>query len=276
MASNEFLDYVATIAPVERVGLFQDAIETLLSTNNKAIEDTMDSLLMDSALAEPSIFLDVVESTLNEAMRGTVRQFAVTLDSESPLRMSTAVLKGLMALDNWDDVTTIASFCEVDECPEAVLADILGFITGFHSSDFLPYLMIVSPDLITRTATLCRAKARIVPLPSEDVVRLRAVSRSKRFVALGADTPIFSEAVRDLLPFGASFQALVAPYWDRVADLSLEKAIPEAVGFMLASQEEDTEVGEKAKAALQGWADEAVTNTVKISSMIDNLLKGVF
>lgn len=266
---DHFLKYLDQVASVEAKLMYQDAMETLTRAGISDHEYFIDEM-METDESDAGTFLVKVNALLSGALHTLMLRFGVSVDNSCPLDISTDILKGTLAMDNWSDPESLSGACDISEGAEAAFAGMLSIVTSRHETDYLPQLLRVSPDLIARVAALNQTFSSDSLPPTH--VRQRAQRRLEAYFTK-RDAPILSRAIREMLLLGGSYQGLLSQYADVISALPIDSAINELVGFALASDLEDGELADAIAGECQGWWDDKPDNALRASAAIRTQLK---
>lgn len=268
---DHFLQYLDQVASQEAKLMYQDAIETLTKAGLADHIYFIDQM-METDESDAGTFLVKVDALLNETIHALMLRFGVTVDTDCPLAVSTDLLKGTLAMDNWSDPAALAGACDTSEGTEAAFATLLSLVTARHDSEYLPYLLRVNPNLIDRIDALNQTyQPEALPTDEE---RQRAQRRLEVYFA-AHDAPILSRAIREMLLLGGSYKGLISQYEEEVSALPMESAVNELVGFALASELSDDELRPAIAAECQGWWDDKPDNATRVSAAITARLKDI-
>lgn len=266
---DHFLQYLDQTVPVEAKLLYQEAMETLTAAGIQDHVYYIDQLMERDDL-DANSFLVQVDALLTEAIHALMLQFGVSLDQACTLGVSTDVLKGTLAMDNWSDPASLAGACDTSEGTEAAFATLLALVTQRHETDYLPHLLRVSPDTIDRIDALNQS-FHVDALPSSEENQ-RAQRRLTAFLAKYA-APILSQALGEMLLLGGSYHGLLAQYNDAISALPLESAVNELVGFALASELTDEAIEAAILTETQGWWEANPSAATQLRTLVKARLK---
>jgi len=271
MLRDPFLQFLDRATTAERKLVFQNAYLILAHAGLRDHVFWIDQMMESDEETDTSSFLFTIETLLNGAIHDTVLQFGVRLDDACPLAMSTEILQGILAMDNWDDAEALSNAAEIDESSEVALAAMLAIVGAHHEADYLPHLTSVSLNLINRIDAVNQTTyAGVLPTTEEHA---RAHERLTMFFATYS-APILSHAISEMLLIGGDYKGLVSNYESSISTLAMVEAVNELVGFALAS---DLPNGAALQQAVlnesQGWWDGDVTNATKLAALISERLK---
>lgn len=272
MVSNEFLEFIGAFATPERTQVFRSAITLLFKLGNSNIEDALDQLLNEPDHGSEDAFLATADAILTGAVTATLSLFGVTVVPDTPLKPCSDLLEALTRMEDWEEPGSLLAKASVDESPEAVLCDLCEYVGCGDSSELIDQVERVSPSLIERLE--CVLKERIARASGPDAVAQRATRRVSIYLTM-AKPPIFSQALREMLRMGQDFKKATDPYEEAISALKYEAAIPELVGFALASALPDEGLNEAIQQEAKGWWDDTVTAPSKIQNLIQMLLQEV-
>lgn len=227
--------YLDASTTQEMRNLILDSCQTL---TRAGVENHLFLLRNAIDIAEGLEFDTVYEGiygTLKPLFVGVLKEFGIQVDDDIDLRTLNSILKGLKAIDNWDDPDTINGLTDAVEGNEAALADILVIVGDLSIGDYMQALVRVSTDLITRIAEVTN-KEGPEPQPDELAVaaaqiRLRALLPKANF----DDNSIFIQALDNGLRLGMSFELTIESHIDALHQLPVEKLAAEMVAFAFAS-----------------------------------------
>lgn len=269
MNNEPLLTYLDNVVTPERKLVLVEAMRVLtrlgLQDHAFFIQE-----LFESQEEDDTVLLRRLDELLQNALHDSLQNFGIQIDPETPLAMRTAMLNGVLSLDDWSDPEAIQSLCDANDAPDGILASLLELVTETSHAEYALYLRDVSETLIERIDEIHH---RYLPdaMPDTDVQE-RARQRTERFLAQ-ANAPILSQALADLLLVGGDYHALLEPYEDQIAKLDMAQAIPELVGFALTSELADNQLQAAIEHESQGWWEGP--SMTKAVNLVTSLLKGV-
>lgn len=269
MDNEPIVKYLDTVVTPERKLVLVEAMRALTRTGLQDHAFHLNQIL-ESQEEQDDVILSRIDDLLQNLIDDSLLNFGIVIDPDTPLAIRTAMLNGVLSLDDWSDPEAIQQLCEANDEADGILATLLELVTQISHAEFALYLRRVSPDLIDRIDDVHQ---RYLPdaMPSAEE-RERAKTRTERFLAQ-ANAPILSQAIADLLLFGGDYHAMLEPYEEQVAALDQAQALPELVGFALASELADEALQAAIEKESQGWWEgPSVTQAV---NQITRLLKGV-
>lgn len=249
MDNEPIVAYLENVVSQERKLVMVEAMRAL---THLGIQDHAFLLnqIMESQEEETDAVLAQMDILLQNALHDCLRNFGVEIDPTAPMAIRTAMLNGLQSLDNWSDPEAIQSLCDTDDDAEGILASLLELVTETSHAEYALYLVRVSPSLIDRIDDVHQ---RYLPeaMPSSEE-HDRALARTQKLLAK-TPVPILSQAIADLLLFGGDYHSLLGLHEEAIAKLDQKGAIPELVGFALASELPDAELEAAILKETQGW-----------------------
>jgi hypothetical protein len=273
MASiNEILNYMEHAAPIERVSVSKRAIDALIGSGHRDLEFYLYQLFNEGNVGDSGEFLGQVDATLMGALHAVLRKFGIHCDDDTPLVMLTDIFNGVLCLDNWDDKASIAALCDMEETSDVILAACLELVGHRHEAEYLQVFTYVSDALIERIAHVNAVPGQ-ENLPTTQV-RAHALSRVRRFLAV-AVSPIFSQAIGEMLLIGGDYKALMSLYGEGVERLDMDDAIPALVGFACASALPDDQIVSTLMDQIHGWWTDSPNAPAQANARIDTLLRSV-
>lgn len=238
-----FYAYLDHIVTPERKKIYKDACEALVSIGMVEHGLQIDQQISLAEDGDTEIFLHSVDELLTGVLQQVIGEFGIQLEEQVTLAQMTDVLKSLLLIDNWDDPETIYAYCQAPEGLEAALADILQLMGAFDASTYMTILKKVNPALLDRIAALTSVE-RQQPLP--DALQVdRARSRLTQFLAKSTEPLLIQHAVMNMARLGTPFSELVEPYRHVIDQQTPERAALELVGFLLASDAEESQFKEQ-------------------------------
>ena len=266
MDNEPFMIYLDSVTTPGRKARIVKAVNVLDTIGVQSIH-LMIAQYIETDIGDNEI-LEQIEHFLEGAISATLGQFGIQISDQCPFDVATAILNGMVLIEDWDNPSEIQVLCEQDTSAEAVLSDILERVEVFTHDDFYANLTRVNPALIDTIDDACTT---YLPgaLPPADVMR-RADARIHRYLEV-IKPPILSKAIGDLILFGASFKATIDQYETEISALEMERAVEEIFGFALISEVEDADIEKTVREEMQGWWEAATV--MKVDAQIRRLVK---
>lgn len=164
-----------------------------------------------------------------------LREFGIKVIEEAELHVMLSLFKAVMAIENWEDRTTINALADGEEDPETLLSDIAEIVGDLPSSEYQMILESVSPDLLDRITTLTETPVVVDTTRAEQIEasRMRTLEFLNR-VQMGEDS-FFIQAMAEGMQLAKDFHQFIEPHLPQILELSPSACARELVAFAMAS-----------------------------------------
>ncbi|WP_233874715.1 hypothetical protein [Paraburkholderia adhaesiva] len=165
-------------------------------------------LMMDDVVDRGQSVQDVYDAT-RDLQVGLLRALGVTVSNEARVDELTGLLRGLKAVETFDDPHAILRHCELELHPEELFAEVLGLTTGIPAEALVIELHAVDQAVIQRIIEVAMTRIE-EQAPVDRQEKVPYIEAWKRFTEL-ADTPpvLLARFFADGLDVGYPFMLYV-------------------------------------------------------------------
>jgi hypothetical protein len=165
----------------ELMVVITNAHEVLTTLGRTDIDDSLEELIMLDSTVEAGETVNEIVNRLRDCQQDMLRQHEVHVIDTAPLALSTHLLRGILAMQDYEDMEAIYRITTSDQDPIDTFAEAMALLTPYNTENLVVSLEEVGTSLVRRMREMAGTRDEELVTDEERVERAKYVSRINQF-----------------------------------------------------------------------------------------------
>lgn len=173
--------YVVENATPELRTVIERAYAILVTMGSPELDDSLEELIMLDTTVETGVTMTRINNLLRDLQHDMLKQHEVWVVEDAPLSLTTALLEGLLNIQEYEDMGSVYRITTSDQEPADTFAETMTLVTSLEAHNLVMSLEEVGPSLIRRLREIAGTREEEIITDEERIERANYISRINQF-----------------------------------------------------------------------------------------------